>query len=84
MNNYVTITYLLAVADSLKNFGGAKLNLSELIFDSIIEYYTVHIRGRKPGPSPKPARAGPGFGPKYVGPGRASGLSTSARAGPRA
>ena len=43
MNNYVTITYLLAVADSLKNFGGAKLNLSELIFDSIIEYYTVHI-----------------------------------------
>ena len=33
----------------------------------------VGFRGRKPGPSPKPARAGPGFGPEYVGPGRASG-----------
>ena len=30
-------------------------------------------RGRKPGPSPKPARAGPGLEPEYVGPGRASG-----------
>ena len=29
-------------------------------------------------------RAGPGLGPEYVGPGRASGLSTSGRAGPRA
>ena len=29
-------------------------------------------------------RAGPGLGPEYVGPGRASGQSTSGRAGPRA
>ena len=29
-------------------------------------------------------RAGPGLGPEYVGTGRASGLSTSGRAGPRA
>ena len=31
-----------------------------------------------------PGRAGPGLGPESVGPGRASGLSTSGRAGPRA
>ena len=31
------------MADSLINSGGAKLNLSELVFYFIIEYYTVHI-----------------------------------------
>ena len=32
------------------------------------------VRDRKPGPSQKPARAGPGFGPEYAGPDQASGL----------
>ena len=36
--------YIYPVADSLKNSGGAKLNLSELVFDFIIEYYSTHTR----------------------------------------
>ena len=56
---------------------------SDFPMEEVSVRYTIITRGRKPGPSPKPARAGPGFGPEYVGPGRASGLSTSGRASGR-
>ena len=45
--------------------------------------FGLSIRGRKPGPIPKPARTGPGLGPEYVGPGLGLGYVRPGRASGR-